>query len=223
MNPEVRTMLEGMYAQVRREFKDPEIAWDRFMEYIAAENSMHLAEQMPGFLQWLFESSRLKKALPETYDMKLHGSDFHDHLGEMYEERLRTKELRTCLDLKFTSMDDAILLASKLIQETERELSIYAPAAGTGRLLMAAHKRAPNAHLFGSDPDLRAVRIGLTNFAVYDIPGYMLHANATIHETDLSTDAGQYNWRFSNNWDSCMDKLHPRVRPPKSPSFSTAN
>lgn len=223
MNYEVRSMLEGTYALVAREFEDRETAWDRFIEYIAAENAISLAEQMPGFLGWLFANDTLRKQLPEAYDFKLHSSDYHDHLGDMYSEKMLGKGFgsRPCLNL--TSFADADGLAKKLIPETNDGLAILAPGVGTGGLLIAAQRRAPNAYLFGADPDLRALRIALTNFVVFDVDGYLLHADATRQETDIGTPEGRYNWQFANKWDSHMDELKPRVKPPRPPSFSLQN
>lgn len=223
MNQEVRTMLEGVYGLVAREFDDRETAWDRFIEYIAAENAVSLAEQMPGFLGWLFANDRLRKQLPQTYDFRLHNSDYHDHLGDMYSEKMLSAGLGSRPTLSLTSFAHGDGLAKKLIPETANPIAILAPAVGTGGLLLAAHKRAPNAYLFGADPDLRALRIALTNFVVFDTDGYLLHADATRQETDIGTSEGRYNWQFANKWDSHMDELKPRVRPPKPPSFSLQN
>ena len=62
---------------------------------------------------------------------------------------------------------------------------------------------------FGVDSDLRLLRIAATNFYVHNIQGYLLHADGLIHETDISSEDGKYNWQFANSWYSNMDKLRP--------------
>ena len=88
-------------------------------------------------------------------------------------------------------------------------MNILDPAVGSGRLLMAAYKRAPHARLFGVDIDLRLVRIAFANFTIHKIPGYLLHADSLCHEIDIATEDGRNNWQHANRWYSCMDKLTP--------------
>ena len=106
-------------------------------------------------------------------------------------------------------MNVAKMTASMTIGETDKPVNVLDPVVGTGRLLMAAHKQAPNANLFGVDLDQRMVRIAFTNFAIHDISGYLLNADSLQHETDISTENGLYNWRFANRWNSNLDDLKP--------------
>ena len=91
--------------------------------------------------------------------------------------------------------------------ETDEEISILDPAVGSGRLLLAAHKRAPKARLFGVDIDLRMLHIAYTNFAIHNISGWLLHADSLKHELDISTADGTYNWKHANSWKSQIDQL----------------
>lgn len=109
-------------------------------------------------------------------------------------------------------MNVADMMADMTIGQTSESKTVLDPAVGTGRLLMAAHKVAPNAILFGVDTDLRALRIAYTNFAIYNISGYLLHADGLKHEIDISTPPGLNNWQYANKWYSCMDKLESATK-----------
>ncbi len=104
-------------------------------------------------------------------------------------------------------MQVAAALAKMTMEERLENPTVLDPAVGTGRLLMAAYKQVPGGLFFGVDTDLRALRIATTNFFIHDIPGYFLHADSLLHETDISTEEGRYNWQFANSWYSQIDRL----------------
>ena len=61
--------------------------------------------------------------------------------------------------------------------------------------------------LFGIDTDLRSLRIAFTNFAIHGIQGLLLHADTRIHDIEMDTDEGMFNWNFANKWYSNIDRL----------------
>jgi len=197
-------MLETMYILLLGKFKDKIIAWDHFIEFLAVDNSGHLIFQLNHKFEWLFEDKQLLKSIKNIYNSTLLNSDYYDHLGEMYQEKILTQKQSQS---KFLSMDEAFSKAEATIKKTDSPIKILDTCVGSGRYLMAIYKINPNAVLFGVGKDLRALRIAYTNFAIHGIRGYLLHADTLLHEINLDIDAGKYNWEFSNKWHSCQDKL----------------
>ena len=221
MNSHVRTMLENMYALFSNAFHDPVKAWDYFIEFLAVDNCASLLYQLDHKFEWLMHDSKLMEAVKTTYDLKLLKSDYYDHLGEMYLEKFVSNAVAKRKGMILTPMTLADSLAKMTIREQDILINVLDPAVGTGRLLMAVHKRAPDANLFGVDIDLRSLRIAFTNFAIHNISGYLLHANSLIHDIDIATEQGRQNWRYANKWYSCMDKLKPEYVHPKSEPLLT--
>lgn len=207
MKQEVRKMLENMYEVLTGKFHDPYKAWDHFIEFLAVDNCGSLLYQLNHKFEWLFEDSWLADKLMKIYDPEVLRSDYYDHLGEMYLEKLVGTRQAQERGQFLTPMNVAESMAAMTIGQTDKPIRVLDPCVGTGRLLMAAHKTAPNALLFGADIDLRALQIAFANFAIHGISGYLLHADSLVHDTDISTDDGIYNWHFANRWDSCMNKL----------------
>lgn len=202
-------MLERMYDLFTGKFYDPVKSWDRLIEFLAVDNCGPLLYQLDHKFEWLFQDSKLAEAVMKTYDPKLLRSDYYDHLGEMYLDKIVSKHEANRKGMFLTPMELADAMARMTIPETQRPMNILDPAVGSGRLLMAAYKRAPHARLFGVDIDLRSVRIAFANFTIHKIPGYLLHADSLWHETDIGTQDGRDNWQYANRWYSCMDKLTP--------------
>ena len=209
MNPEVRKMLENIYDLLTEKFHDSYTAWDHFIDFLATDNCGSLIHQLDHKFEWLFEDSRLTDRLMNTYDPEKLRSDHYDHLGEMYLDKVVGPRRAHDKGLHLTPMNVAESMAAMTFDKTEKPVNVLDPTVGSGRLLMAAHKLAPNARLFGVDADLRMVRIAFTNFAIHGLSGHVLHADSLVHETDISTDEGRENWRYANQWYSRMDKLKP--------------
>lgn len=209
MNTDVRKMLDSMYDTLTAKFHDPIIAWDHLIEFLAVDNCGSMLFQMDHKFEWLFEDRGLTEKLMHTYDPKMLRSDYYDHLGDMYLDRVISTNQAQRQGQFLTPMNVAQMTAAMTIGETKDKVNVLDPCVGTGRLLMAAHKQAPNAKLFGVDLDQRMVRIAFTNFAIHDISGYLLHADSLQHETDISTEEGRYNWQFANRWNSHLDQLKP--------------
>jgi len=207
MNQKVRTMLEKMYNVFIDKFHDPIKSWDRLVEFLAVDNCGGFIYQLNHKFEWLFQDSKLADTVMELYDPELLRSDYYDHLGDMYLEKIVSNKEAQRKGLFLTPVNLAELLAQTTFQKSNIPLKIFDPAVGTGRLLMAAYKNEPNSMLFGVDIDLRLLRIAMTNFAIHDIPGYLLHANSLVHEIDIATEAGRNNWQYANKWYSCIDKF----------------
>lgn len=207
MNPKVRTMLEGMYAAFEKEFEDRYTAWDRFVEFVAADNRGELILMFCNDLSWLKDKKTLTDRIIKIYDPALLKSDYYDHLGSIYLEKFVSKIYARHTGQFLTPMGLAKALADMNVPDTNEEINILDPAVGSARLLMAAHKRAPNACLFGVDIDLRMLRIAYTNFCIHNISGLLLHADSLKHEIDISTNDGLYNWKHANSWISQIDEL----------------
>jgi len=205
-------MLEDVYNLFKEKYKDSVKSWDQFIEFIAADNNASLIYQLNDKLEWLFEDKRLLKSLMTKYNPALLRSDYYDHLGDMYFEKILKPGHSQNKDLFLISMNDAYDMIKKTIGENDAPIKILDPNVGTGRYLMAAHKIVPNALLFGVDSDLRALRIVFTNFTIHSIPGYLLHADTSVHDIEMETDEGIYNWQFANEWNSCIEKLKAKKR-----------
>ena len=214
MGQDAKIMLERMYDLVLNKFEDELEAWDSLVDLVAADHQANLLAKLNHKFEWLHEDRALTDKLSRVYDPSILRADYHDHLGDVYREKLRagvpTVELGQL---------DLVLHKWTPREQKGTGIAMLDPAAGTGSLLMEVHKSLPKVSLFGVERDLRAYRIALTNFAIHNIQGYLLHADKDKHDITLQTPEGQYNWKFANQWYSCIDKLKPvRGEPGKSPN-----
>lgn len=202
-------MLEGMYDIINEEFNDPVKTWDNLIDFIATDYYGALLIQLNHKFEWYFNNNKLADSIIKIYDPDLLKTEYYDHLGEMYLEKIVSKRKigRNSSNLVSDKITD--VLVESLISKTDQKIRIFDPNVGNGRLLMAAHKQAPNAVFYGVDTDQRLIRIAFTNFAIHGITAYLLNANRMRHETDISKENGRYNWQYANRWYSCMDKLKP--------------
>ncbi len=218
MNHQVRLAYERLYAVFCSYSKDKEIAWDRMLQFLAADNSAPMMLRFSHSFEWLHENSYFINRVMTEYNPDLLRSDYYDHLGEIYLNSVISKPEAMRQRIFLLPHEEAERAAGLMVPSTNESLSIYDPRASSGRLLMAAHKQAPNAMLFGADPNLDLVRIALTNFCLHDITALMLHADCQRHETRLTSAAGEYNWQYANRWYSSIDELKPAVTlPPGNP------
>lgn len=202
-------MLENVYDVFSGEFMDSYKSWDRFIDFLTVDQCAPLIVKLNHKFEWLFDNKNLLDKVMKVYRPSLLKSEFYDHLGEMYLEKIVSKHDAKRKGQFLTPMNLAELMAKMTIPETNDKFNILDPSVGTGRLLMAAYKRAPKATMFGVDIDIRALRIAFANMAIHKIRGYFLHANSLKHEIDISTKAGKHNWQYANSWYSYMDKLKP--------------
>lgn len=200
-------MLENVYGLFTEKFKDDIKAWDHFIEFLAVDNQGGLIHQLCHKFEWLFDDNKSTNSLMRMYNPALLRSDYYDHLGDMYFEKIIGLKQSQGNDLPLSTENDADGLIKTSFENTIATKIILDQNAGTGRYLMTAHKINPNAMLFGVENDIRALRIAFTNFAIHGISGYLLHADTRIHNIDMDTDEGMFNWTFANKWYSHVDKL----------------
>ncbi|MEZ5359670.1 MAG: N-6 DNA methylase [Candidatus Zixiibacteriota bacterium] len=209
MDQSVRTMLERLYRLFEARFNNTRESWNHFLEFIAVDNKPTLYKQLHHKFEWLFNDLSLCKSILNIYDPKILNGDFYDHLGDMYLEKFgesidsKTRDKIRPLEGIENELNKA------RVPRTDKNIKILDPSCGTGRLLLAAHKLAPNASYFGVESDINLFRIAITNFSIHSIEGYFLLAENFKHEIDIAKAKGQYNWRFANNWNSHTHKLKP--------------
>ena len=191
-------MLDKMYELFLAKFGDVITAWDRFLELLAADHNALFVQEFDHRFEWLLKDSSLGEKLMKIYDPKLLRSDYHDHLGDMYIDIFPKDWGKRGLDPETNKLEDYTELLGK--EKKSERLKILDKAARTGRLLTLAHQRFPKAVLFGIENDKRLYRIALTNFAIFDIPGYLINANSETDEIDLKTKNGRDNWEMANLW-----------------------
>jgi len=207
MNSQVKEMLENCYTLFCDKFKDNKKAWDSFLEFIAADQKPMLIWKLNHKFEWLFKDTSLVKALDDMYRPEILKSDYYDHLGSLYFEKV--------IKIDETDKKTPYLISDKIVEtmgnnsleKKYKLVNILDPAVGTGRSLMTVYKRCSNGSLFGVDNDINLIRIALANFIIHDIPGHLLYADRNRHEIDISKENGKYNWQFANQWNSQQDKL----------------
>lgn len=209
MNPEVRAMLENTYGLFLKKFGNHSVAWDRFLEFVAVDNSVSLLPQMQHRFEWLFDDHDLARQVLKTYDYQLLKSDFYDHLGDLYVENAGGSATArgNHRHLKPTGKLEAAVTSS--IPYSRDVMSVLQPSVISGRSFMAAQKQAPNAVFFGIADDIGKARLTLTNMLIHNLRGFVLHADTDKHALDPSTEDGRYNWGFANKWHSHFDRLRP--------------
>lgn len=195
-----------MYDILYRRFQQHDKTIDALVEFIAIDNCPALLSQLDHKLEWIYDDPELCEKLHDVYDLDLLKVDTYDYLGDLY-YRNQDKSVKGQKRLIFSQKRINELIHNMIIGKTDDQVNILDPCVGTGRFLLSVYKYVPNANLFGVDSDLRALRIAFTNCAIHNIKAYLLHADSTVHETDISKDDGRYNWQFANRWYSCMDKL----------------
>ena len=210
MNPEVRAMLEKTYGLFLRKFGDPAIAWDRFLEFVAVDNSVSLLPQIGHKFEWLFGDKEFSGKVMRTYDYQLMKSDFYDHLGDMYAETVvSSTDPKNDHRYALQPMGRLEEATASAISYSRQVMSVLQPDVTSGRSFMAAYKQAPNAIFFGIADDERKARLTLTNLQIHDLRGFVLHADRFKHNVDPSTKDGSHNWGFANKWHSQITKLRP--------------
>ncbi len=207
--PEVRIMLEKLYDLFRKKFKDSHKAWDYFIEFLAVDNSGEMIFQIEHKFEWLINDKRFRDSVSSIYDSLLLKSDYYDHLGDIYFGKKISNIKKESTNL--LPAGEIQSLIKKGSSEKESFIKLLDPNTGTGRNLMTAHKIDPEALLFGVEDDLQVLRIALTNFAIFGIKCFLLHANSQIHEIKLNNKNGINNWKYANQWNSHINKLRQNL------------
>jgi hypothetical protein len=209
MNPEVRSMLEKMYACIHKREPDPKKAWDRLLEFVAADNSALLMREFEGGLEWLFSEPGIAAELLQLYDAALLRSECRDDLGSFYNERFSDQSNVAHWAMERRQGNRLEPYVDSL--EPEHPDSILITEVGSGAILLKTHKKVPDAKLFGVATDLGLYRIALSNCAMHNVPALILHADPCLHELDLGDPNGKFNWQYANRWKSPKNMLRPKT------------
>ncbi len=211
MNPEVMQCLENTYALFQTKCATTLDAWDRFIEFIAADNDASLLHHLDQDFPRILADRKFRQGVNQSYSFDLIRSDFYDHLGDLYVERVFPHYKRPGDSCVLQSMNEALVKAAEKVPATDRIIRVLDPGCGTGRKLMCAYKLSRNGLFFGVERDIRLARIAMTNCAIHGLKSYILNADPEFHEIDITRMAGLENWHYANQWRSQMDKLNPRV------------
>lgn len=200
MQPKARALLEDLYDLFNRKTQDKKKAWNYLLEFLLIDSNVTHIFEIDHKFEWLFSDLGLVKKTREIYDDKLLREDGHDHLGDMYLDHFvpKSRVLKARNYIRNESTLD--VLADTLLPVLDGPFRFLDIEAGTGRLIMAAYKKAPEAYFFGVERNLDLYRIALTNLAIHDIPAVILNADLGKYETDISLPNGRYNWQFANVW-----------------------
>ena len=207
MNPKVRIMLEDLLELYSCQSTDEVTAWDRMLEFLATDSRATLCCEFNHRFVWLYDNELLTRKTIQIYDRKLLSSDFYDHLGNIYVERILPQLPYQINEYSPMSHRQAELQAESMIPNPNEKKSILVPYAGTGRLIMAIHQRSPKSAIYGFERDLRLYRIALTNMCIHSVNATILHADPDKHELDISTPNGRANWQLSNKWNPNVQEL----------------
>lgn len=112
--------------------------------------------------------------------------EMKDVLGDLYQGAITYGEAGQF----FTPEPIARMLASVTVGEVPAEQryekkSIYDPACGSGRLLLAVAEQQPHWLFVGRDVDLRCVRMCAINLALRNLYGYVIQGNSLADEQRL--------------------------------------
>jgi len=199
-----------MFDILFQEYNDSHKAYDHLLEFLVADNYPPIIDDIESGVEWFFVNDDFADNILKTYKPYAIKSDKYDHLGDIYIENVIGQKEAGRKGLYLTPQHLVDMMCQMTIGRTDEQVNILDPCVGTGRFLMTANTYAPNAALFGVDNNLTMIRTAFTNSAIYQIPVYLLYADFLVHETDMSTPDGLYNWRFANRWQPQIDKLRPR-------------
>ena len=184
-------------------------AYEKLLEFLVADHLPGMISQFDGKMGWFWEDEGLARKLTRIYSDNFDSihSDPYDYLGDMYVE-MQGQFSQGIKGQFLTPPNVCDMMARMLIQEDEdREISVLDPCVGTGRMLMAAARYAPNATLYGIDIDNRAIRTAFTNACIHKLRVRLLCADSLRHATDPRSEAGRHNWQYCNSWHSHYGEL----------------
>ena len=101
------------------------------------------------------------------------------------------------------------------VPEDERQQvkSVYDPACGSGRMLLAVAEQCPHWLFVGKDTDLRCVRLAAVNLALRNLYGYVIHGNSLTGEEWLVYRTGFNGLGFIQELkpDECPEPIRAAV------------
>ena len=146
------------------------VAYEQLLEFLVAD---HLPAMIPQFndkLEWLLSDDTLYNRLVSVYAANFEAihADRYDYLGDLYVE-LQGRFSQGIKGQFLTPPHICDMMAQMLLfrDGSEEPVTVLDPCVGTGRMLIAAHKYAPNATLYGIDIDNRAIRTAFANACIH--------------------------------------------------------
>lgn len=122
------------------------------------------AQQLRG--NNLYEIPRITDKLTEA----MHASPWHD-VGDFFQHEIRFEILKDVRRESYpTPHHIADFIAALGVNHSESPIKVFDPAAGTGGLLAAALRYAPNAELIGCDFDPNIAEVGVANLLLHRPP-----------------------------------------------------
>ena len=111
-----------------------------------------------------------------------HG-EIEDVLGDLFQGAITYGENGQF----FSPMPITRMMASMTvgdISEDDRQQvkTVFDPACGSGRMLLAVAERCPHWKFYGKDTDLRCVRLCAVNLALRNLYGYVIHGNSLTND-----------------------------------------
>lgn len=108
-----------------------------------------------------------------------------DVLGALYMEHISSGE-----GGQFFTPEPITEMMVKMINPTQQNASISDPACGSGRMLLAAHKVNPSAHLFGTDVDEQCAKMCALNCFLFGCRATVVWGNTLTTEAWACWDIG---------------------------------
>ena len=189
---------------------DYTLAFEQLLEFLVADHLPGMIAQFDGKLEWLLEDEDVYGRIVGIYRENFEAihADTYDYLGDMYVEMQgRFSQGIKGQYLTPPQICDFMTRMTLGVVDRDRPLNILDPCVGTGRFLIAAGKYAPEAVLYGIDIDNRAIRTAFANACIHKLRMRLLNADSLAHATDWNTDAGRYNWKYCNHWQSHYNDL----------------
>lgn len=198
---EIKRMLKHLFDAFQVKFNDPQISWNKLLEFIAMDNSSSVFFKKYNKPEWLLEDKKFMDSIRLIYNSKLLRTVYDDFLGEFYFELFNKSNVNKALSYKTQAHIKTLYL------EEKKPLKILDLDIGTGKNLMYLHQMHPKAVLFGVTKDLNLYRIALTNSLLFNINCYLLHADIMVHELGINNSRGLENWKKANQWSYDIHEL----------------
>lgn len=166
-----------------------------FMDYYIAHNS-----ESPGIRdvsdyydkEDMQHMNNAYKAFVELMHAILQKEDWHDYIGEYYEEYILAGSKASSKGQFYTPKNISDLI-SKLCGTSCALSEAYDPACGSARNLLDYHSKHPDVKCTGEDLDESACKMAVINFHLHDV-------NGTVHWIDsLTREYMGTSWRILDN------------------------
>ena len=159
-----------MFEVLHGKANDYSVAYEWLLEFLVADHLPSMVHQFDGKLEWLLKDEALYAQVVSIYKEGFEAihADGYDYLGDGYVE-LQGRFSQGIKGQFLTPPHICDMMAQMLLfrDGSEEPVTVLDPCVGTGRMLIAAHKYAPNATLYGIDIDNRAIRTAFANACIH--------------------------------------------------------